>query len=513
MGTLTADCPRLDAHCPHKLATSCRLTSTLNCCACADERAHSMTYRVYIDGVGFVQRGTRWQGYCWFCKEFWTNRLAATDPPLNISQTRVPEIPDQTEFLERWFEFHQGYRLVQRPDGTEQRISVMGEPLKDVSPGFLPRTLAQMREGMRNDARRSENRLTRRRLSSENEASQPQQPHQSIEDALDSLLDEVSDDEAPTPVPASVPAPAPAPAGPQTPEILPSLQILPSIDPRAILRRNAEQTRRAGERFTRLFGTREEIQQDDYESPLSTMYNRAWGRFRQAEELRATGDNTAPSLEGRPVEERREIEEQLLWSVMRESQNASLGVEGAEGNVWSYTPTDANSSAETSYQRTRLRINELAESLRFAPPAMPAPNVTTPASSSNPMSQVRSSLQQIQYELNRLRAASDRDLFVSEAGEALRLPRPFEPIPVRTLDNQPGRPPPMTDEAMTKVLACQVCYQQLADIAVLPCGHMVMCQWCADVVIPVKHSHVPIRPSKCPMCRKMVKQRFKIHTG
>jgi hypothetical protein len=38
-----------------------------------------------------------------------------------------------------------------------------------------------------------------------------------------------------------------------------------------------------------------------------------------------------------------------------------------------------------------------------------------------------------------------------------------------------------------------------------------MCQWCADVVIPVKHSHLPIRPSKCPMCRKMVKQRFKIH--
>jgi hypothetical protein len=68
MGTLTADCPRLDTHCPHKLATSCRLTSTPNCCACADERVHSRTYRVYIDGVGFVQRGTRWQGYCWFCK-------------------------------------------------------------------------------------------------------------------------------------------------------------------------------------------------------------------------------------------------------------------------------------------------------------------------------------------------------------------------------------------------------------------------------------------------------------
>jgi len=68
MGTLTADVARLDAHCLHKLPASCRLTSTPNCCACADERQHSRTYRVYIDGVGFVQRGTRWQSYCWFCK-------------------------------------------------------------------------------------------------------------------------------------------------------------------------------------------------------------------------------------------------------------------------------------------------------------------------------------------------------------------------------------------------------------------------------------------------------------
>ena len=68
MGTLTAGVPRLAEHCPHKLATSCRLTATPRCCACADVRLHSTTYSVYIDGVGFVQRGTRWQSYCWFCR-------------------------------------------------------------------------------------------------------------------------------------------------------------------------------------------------------------------------------------------------------------------------------------------------------------------------------------------------------------------------------------------------------------------------------------------------------------
>jgi hypothetical protein len=87
------------------------------------------------------------------------------------------------------------------------------------------------------------------------------------------------------------------------------------------------------------------------------------------------------------------------------------------------------------------------------------------------------------------------------------------PAPPMSLDNQPDRPAPKTEAEMTKVLACQVCYQQVADIAVVPCGHMVMCQWCADVVVPIKHSHIPTRPTKCPMCRRRVKQRFKVHTG
>jgi hypothetical protein len=126
------------------------------------------------------------------------------------------------------------------------------------------------------------------------------------------------------------------------------------------------------------------------------------------------------------------------------------------------------------------------------------------------MSQIQTSIQQISSELQRLRLASEA---ITSARHSMNARFVQPEGPVQTLDNQPNRPPPMTDEEMTKTLACQVCYQQLADTAVLPCGHMVMCQWCADVVIPVKHSHLPIRPSKCPMCRKAVKQRFRIHMG
>jgi hypothetical protein len=146
MGTLTADVTRLAEYCEHKLPTSCRLSSIPQCCACADERAHAASYSTYIDGIGFVPRGTRWQRYCWFCKQFWENRVEASG--LRPAQTRVPEVPDQTEFLERWYEFHQGYRIIKNEDGSEDRVAVLGEDFRDVSPGHLPRTLEELRSGV-----------------------------------------------------------------------------------------------------------------------------------------------------------------------------------------------------------------------------------------------------------------------------------------------------------------------------------------------------------------------------
>ncbi|KAF2819381.1 hypothetical protein CC86DRAFT_460505 [Ophiobolus disseminans] len=612
MGTLTADCPRLDAHCPHKLATSCRLTSTANCCACADERAHSRTYRVYIDGVGFVQRGTRWQGYCWFCKEFWTNRLAATDPPLDTSQTRVPEIPDQTEFLERWNEFHQGYRVAKSQDGTEQRMPVIGEPFKEVSPGLLPRTLDQLRAGVVNDATRPENRLRQSNLAIQDE--RPEEPQQSLESALDSLLAEVSDDETLQP-------------SQQLPGLISPVETpQPTVQPRPMNRGEARLAR-ARERFARTFGTREEIQHEDYESPLSTMYNRAYDRYRQAEERRATDTTSPPPFDGLSAQERREIEEQLLWGVMRDSATTH-GLE-TEDNVWSYAPrrpqaetsdsvireetarslidrqifegnpTEPNnpafyasgseSTAADLLQTREILVRQLARehpsfvnptppsrtpgssrSRRFPvspsstsftsrtgrsrSPLQPLPNLEPPhtrsqdradaserpqrqlnpfwdterewerrlqgqasssarpssaAASGSTMSPIQTSISQITSELQRLRLASEA---ITSARHSMHSRFTHTERPTHTLDNQPDRPEPLSDEDMTKTLACQVCYQQLADVALLPCGHMVMCQWCADVVVPVKHGHLPIRPCKCPMCRKVVKQRYRIHT-
>lgn len=463
--------------------------------------------------------------------EFWTNRLAATEPPLEVSQTRIPEIPDQTEFLERWWEFHQGYRIAKMQDGTERRIAVIGEPFKEVSPGFLPRTLDQMRAGVQNDARRPENILRRRRLTAENERTDEVQ--QSLEQALDDMLNDASEDEEH----AQAREQTASSASTQTPASSDPLD-----EPARPLTRREAQLQHARERFARLFGNREDVQQDDYESPLATMYSRADDRYRQAEARRAEGNTTAPPLDGLSAQERREIEEQLLWGVIHESQRLTEDLE-PEGRVWTYAPWDENgirerfeARAETlglpslsvdsnpDFQRAMHTLRDIHTSpyYGFDTPAPAPPSSTAPPS--NPLTSTPTTLQPwnpanirpspgsalpTNPAESRVPSSWPSDWLTSRAAQPFTLPQPPPPI---TLDSQPERPPPKSEADMTKTLSCQVCYQQLADIAVLPCGHMVMCVWCADVVIPVKHGYVPRVPgAKCPMCRKGVKQRVRIH--
>ncbi|KAF1997142.1 hypothetical protein P154DRAFT_471607 [Amniculicola lignicola CBS 123094] len=536
MGTLTADCPQLDIHCPHKLATSCRLTSTPNCCACADERPHSRTYRVYIDGVGFVQRGTRWQGYCWFCKEFWTNRVACTDPSISIAQTQIPHIPAQDAFVAKWFEYHQGYRIVRRSDGADERITILAEPFSEVNPGHLPRTLDEMRRGVPNDNNRPQNRFRQAMLGEETEE-RDTGPHQTLDEALDSLLEDTAEPAVPDNLLEgpeesiynfSDIAPGPLQNYSSTEALLginhpPGI---PNIVPRHFARTELR-IQRARDRLTRIFGTREEIQEDDYQSPISTMYNRAWDRYRRAEEVRSAEEPlfTPQQMDTLTPQERHEIEQQVLWGVIRDTRNTPVRAsEPSQSDPFSILEVpavrelDANTPTPSTFNANGVENGTGDSSAR--------PGTSSAAT-------LRASLQNMNNEIERLRDAATTLAAARQAiaartpvgppvgniprhlYERLLLERHLAPPapPPPSLDNQPDRPPPLSDEEMTKKLACQVCYSQLADIALIPCGHMVMCQWCADVVIPVKHGTVPTRACTCPMCRKGVKSRVKIHIG
>lgn len=422
--------------------------------------------------------------------EFWNNRLAATDPPLEAAQTQIPHIPDQTEFIARWFEFHQGYRIAKQPDGTETHIAVIGEPFREVSPGFLPRTLDQLRAGRENDASRPENVFRRRRLTSEQDS--PQQAHQTIEDALDDLLGNISDDDAEAETETETPATQ-----------LPDTQTPDTSMPRRrasteALSRQPTETRlqRARDRITRVFGSREDVQRDDYESPLFTMYNRAEERYRQAEERRAAGDTPDPrlrNLNNLSRRERHELQEQILWGVLRDSRRSPRN---QNGSVRSYTPAPTQ-------RRREGDANGASPEQRVPSPPRNPPDESPSA--------LRTSLNHLSDDLAALEATTS-----SIASARLALARQARPTlnpaaspSAQTLD-EPSRPAPLSDAQMTLKLDCQVCYAQIADIAVLPCGHMVMCRWCADIAVPVKYGSVPVGQSQCPMCRRGVKSRVRI---
>ncbi|TLD21803.1 hypothetical protein E2P81_ATG08391 [Venturia nashicola] len=141
-----------------------------------------------FDGIITAGRATASQRYISITRTttdnhiaFWSVRVQQSGLPPR--QTRIPDTPNQDEFTKRWLEFHQGYRIVQTSDGREERIAVGGEPLKDVDPGVMPRTLDELRAG----------RLTGTEIAPVAEmppALAEVDPGPSLDEALDELLGE-----------------------------------------------------------------------------------------------------------------------------------------------------------------------------------------------------------------------------------------------------------------------------------------------------------------------------------
>ena len=124
---------------------------------------------------------------------FWDNRLADTDGPTRANETRIPELPDQTEFLQRWFEFYQGYKTVRLEDGSETRVAVLGEAFREVSPGTLPRTLDELRSAGTTFSSVTD-RSSRRQPETQRTAQSTDEPSVSLDDALDELLQEAENE-------------------------------------------------------------------------------------------------------------------------------------------------------------------------------------------------------------------------------------------------------------------------------------------------------------------------------
>lgn len=98
--------------------------------------------------------------------------------------------------------------------------------------------------------------------------------------------------------------------------------------------------------------------------------------------------------------------------------------------------------------------------------------------------------------------------------------------PQPNLDSDTTRPEPVSEESMTLKMECKICFAQISNHALLPCGkvtssdngcelgtdsdagHCCICRWCSNQTFP-RHRSDRTRPANrlasCPLCRRLVK--------
>ncbi|KAI9652180.1 MAG: hypothetical protein M1831_007161 [Alyxoria varia] len=398
---------------------------------------------------------TRWQNLDHSpIAEFWDNRIAATSPPLDSKDSRIPEYPDQAAFITKWFEFYHGDPQM---------------PWNRVSPGCLP--VRDWRESM---AILQIDRPVSAELG-----------FPSLDATLDRLLEEEEQDsEASSNQIAGTGSQAEAAA---THTRLPSAHVHPShttshrshalqeareqverisqrrecisrelseieTELRSSRQHQMEITRntRTAQQLERVFGTREEIRQQgaNYVSPVASLFARAYERHRIAEEVRAE-ERRADDNSSR----HRDLLEQMSHYRRMNRRHALYNLR-SQADTQSMSPGETNAGEDAAHN--------------------PTPGADESGSSSS----------------------LDED-----------------PATLQTLDND-DRPPPMADKDLIVKLNCRICFSQRADTAVLPCGHLTMCSYCAAIAIPSKpndRTQPLARSPPCPLCRKTVKKIARIY--
>ena len=473
---------------------------------------------------------------------------------LRPEDSSIPTDPDQSEFCGRWFEWYRGYRTVVGENGIEEVIPLEGEPLKDADPGFLPRTREEMERGRRNVLAADEARRERLRNT------EAEGPHVSLEDALDELMDEATDEESESDEVYEVTTstsnrrpsralprtntnpPPPPPAQQETQSRLDDAYTeaqtaveaaqrvrdrtearLTNADAelsivRERLRRIRRQQITAGN-FARVFGTREDVNDDDYVSPITSMFVRQaqWGR--QNAERQAVLREQAEALRN-------------FADVHGQGTSASsMAVEAVVAATESPAARGAIDAARASIERANAILDRpryIGDSHTFVPPALlpesaggdaseeSAAGASTRAVFSPPST--TTATRAMNARLAEIYANLPPSTFPSRLAPlsfARRDPPPSEPT-FAGLDGDDRPSSPVPETAMHFKLECKICLQQVADTACLPCGHLSMCGWCAEQWVPTREGDRTRPVSKgvrCPCCRGRVKSRVKIYVG
>lgn len=270
-------------------------------------------------------------------------------------------------------------------------------------------------------------------------------------------------------------------------------------------------------------GTREDVEDPNYESPIGLMFGRAWNRYRTAEEVRQADAATQNHTHGHPSAfVPPEQPSQVPGDVAMFNANNTDGLNSAVDHGlygwqgpqnWSFT-TNVPPQPET---QRHLHEGHATNAASFVSRPHPAPPNATFPGSVHPGSMANMARYEAVTRANALLSGRIQQTH-ARFEQVLRAPAPVELDSTqetrrRTLDDQ-ERPPPRKSEDLQLDMSCKICFEQIADVILIPCRHLFMCRWCADLSIPSKSqhmSHVPRdRHATCDLCRKGIKYRYQV---
>ena len=71
-------------------------------------------------------------------------RISKARPPIRQSLTQIPDRPNISDFLNQWYDWHRGFKVITREDGSEERQSLLGQRLDQTPVGHLPHSLGDL---------------------------------------------------------------------------------------------------------------------------------------------------------------------------------------------------------------------------------------------------------------------------------------------------------------------------------------------------------------------------------
>lgn len=209
-------------------------------------------------------------------------------------------------------------------------------------------------------------------------------------------------------------------------------------------------------------GTREEVQSDDYVSPIASMYGRAWHRYREAEDRRLG-------------EQRRETQRNAYVNAVLEADRSETSNSIA---ALSRALDEHDELSQQFHESMNMQLRTTRENfLRMLRPTTQPPIPLNEPAQSNPL---------------------------------------VEPEVTNPIDSQESRPLSLSTEEMTANIACRICHEQKIDTLLEPCMHVAICHWCIEVMTERVRRHRQGLSNgderlRCPICRRNVNQFRKVY--